>query len=186
MQAKRAGRNPHDVQNAVERLRQHFLNLAADEARRREVQVREREHVALDAPPLFFVNGHHHQHAGKKLRQPSSGSRSSPCQKDRGAAERPIATQIRTPADESDRQQACPREIPACGPPARRCVRPGRTEARPTRGRPGESTSRVRKQAPQTASPAAAARSPRKCTLSRAYSRRQHKKPSAATPEAIR
>src|SRR4029077_7311580 len=69
MQAQRTGRNADDVENTIERLRQHLLNLAAHEARRGEVQVRKRQHVAFNTAPLLFVNGHHHQHAGEELRQ---------------------------------------------------------------------------------------------------------------------
>ena len=69
MQAQSAGGNAHDIQNAIERLRQHFLNLAAHEAGRGEIQVRERQHVPFDAAPLLFVDGHHHQHCSEELRQ---------------------------------------------------------------------------------------------------------------------
>ena len=69
MQAKRAGRNAHDIQNTVERLRQHLLNLAARKARGSQVQIREREHVALYSTAFFLIDRHHHQHAAEKLGQ---------------------------------------------------------------------------------------------------------------------
>ena len=65
LQAERSDRDAHHVQNALERLRQHLLKLAADEAGRGQVQAGKRQHVPLDAPAFLFVNGHHHQHAGE-------------------------------------------------------------------------------------------------------------------------
>src|SRR5690348_2562794 len=62
MQEKRARGKSHDAEDAVQSLRQHALNFAADKAGGRQVQVGESEHVALDAALLFFVEGHDHQH----------------------------------------------------------------------------------------------------------------------------
>ena len=73
LQAERADGNAHDVQHALESLRQHLLNLAASETGGREVQAGKRQHVALDAPAFFLIDRHHHQHAGEKLRQEHQG-----------------------------------------------------------------------------------------------------------------
>ncbi len=69
MDAKDAGGNADHVQHAIERLRQHLVDLTARKAGGSQVQIRERQHVALHAPPLFFIHSHHHQHAGEEFGQ---------------------------------------------------------------------------------------------------------------------
>src|SRR5580704_12532056 len=62
MKEKCARREPHNAQHAVQSLRQHALNLCADKTRGCEVQVRERQHVAFDAAPFFFIESYDHEH----------------------------------------------------------------------------------------------------------------------------
>ena len=62
VQEQRAGGNAHDAKNAVERLREHALNLSAHKTRSCQVQVGQCQHVALNTPFFFFIEGHHHQH----------------------------------------------------------------------------------------------------------------------------
>ena len=57
----------HPQQHALQRLRKHFLNFAADEAGGGEVEIRERQHVALNPALFLFVERHHHQHCSEKL-----------------------------------------------------------------------------------------------------------------------
>ena len=68
VQAERAGWNAGYVEDAVERLGEHFLDFAAGEAGSGEIEAGKREHVALDAAALLFVDAHDHQHAGEELR----------------------------------------------------------------------------------------------------------------------
>ena len=62
MQKQRARRQPDHAEHSIQRLRQHALNFATDETRRGQVQIGERQHVALDAALFFFVRGHDHEH----------------------------------------------------------------------------------------------------------------------------
>ena len=68
MQKQRARRQSHHAQHPVQRLRQHALNFSAHKTRRRQVQVRQRQHIALDPALLFFVRRHHHQHRHERRR----------------------------------------------------------------------------------------------------------------------
>ena len=60
MEEQRAGGKAHDTQDTIEGLREHALDFAADEARCSQVQVRQGEHVPLDAALFFFVQRHDH------------------------------------------------------------------------------------------------------------------------------
>ncbi len=66
MQEKRAGGQAHDAEDAVQSLCQHALNFAADKTGSGQVQVGERQHIALNAPLFFFVDRHDQQHADKR------------------------------------------------------------------------------------------------------------------------
>ena len=68
VQKERARRNARHAQHPLQRLPEDLLNFAARETRRRQVQIRERQHVVLDAPLLFLVQQHHHQHRREKFR----------------------------------------------------------------------------------------------------------------------
>ena len=66
VQKERPGGQPHNTQHAVQRLRQHALNLAAHKAGGRQIEIRKRQHVALDAPLFFFVKRHDHEHGHER------------------------------------------------------------------------------------------------------------------------
>src|SRR5215471_5165913 len=68
MQEQRAGGKSHDAEDAIQSLREHALNFAADEAGSREVEIGKGQHVALDAPLLFFVESHDHDHGDEGAR----------------------------------------------------------------------------------------------------------------------
>ena len=52
----------HHAEHSIERLRQHALDFAANETRGGQVEIGEREHIALDPALLLLVDGHHLQH----------------------------------------------------------------------------------------------------------------------------
>ena len=104
MQAQRSGRDAHDVQDAIQRLREHFLNFAADEARGGQVQIRKRQHVAFDTTALLFVNGHEHQHAAENFREESEREQVHVRQRPQGVLENQQQTQ-NSRGDECERQQ---------------------------------------------------------------------------------
>ena len=66
MQKERASRKPNHAQNSIQGLRQHALNLAADKAGGRQVEIRKRQHVALDAALFLFVERHDHEHGHER------------------------------------------------------------------------------------------------------------------------
>src|SRR5215472_9115806 len=72
MQEQRAGGKSHDAKDAIQSLREHALNFAADEAGSREVEVGKGQHVALDAALLFFVESHDHEHGDEGARSGSN------------------------------------------------------------------------------------------------------------------
>src|SRR5215831_10474220 len=49
MEEQRARREAHDAKDAVQSLREHALDFAADKTRGGKVEIGKREHVALDA-----------------------------------------------------------------------------------------------------------------------------------------
>jgi len=63
MKEERAGRKANDAEDAVESLGKHALNFAANETGSGEIEIGEREHVALDAALFFLVDGHDEEHA---------------------------------------------------------------------------------------------------------------------------
>jgi hypothetical protein len=63
MEKKSAGRKADNAEDAVKSLGQHALNFAADETGGGEVEIGEREHVALDAALFLLVDGHDEEHA---------------------------------------------------------------------------------------------------------------------------
>src|SRR6266704_3199169 len=66
VQKERAGRKPNHAQNAIQGLREHALDLAADKARGRQIEIRKRQHVALDAALFLFVERHDHEHGHER------------------------------------------------------------------------------------------------------------------------
>ncbi len=71
VQDERAGGDAHDVEDAIERLRQHFLDFTAGKAGSGQIQIGERQHVAFDAAALFVVHGHQHEDAADNFREQS-------------------------------------------------------------------------------------------------------------------
>src|SRR5262249_12845745 len=65
MKEKRAGGQANDAEDAVESLRKHAVNFAADETGSGQVEIGESEHVALDAALFLFVESHDHEHGGE-------------------------------------------------------------------------------------------------------------------------
>ena len=55
MQEESSSWKAHHAEDAVQGLREHALNFAADETGSCEVKIRKRQHVALDAALFFFV-----------------------------------------------------------------------------------------------------------------------------------
>src|SRR5262249_42405383 len=68
MQEQRASGKSHDAEDAIQSLREHSLNLAADETGSREVEIGKGQHVALDTSLLFFVESHDHEHSDEGAR----------------------------------------------------------------------------------------------------------------------
>ncbi len=66
MQEQHAGRKANDAEHAVECLGQHALDFPANKTGRGQVQIGKRQHVALDATLLLFVDGHEQQHADER------------------------------------------------------------------------------------------------------------------------
>ena len=71
VQDEGAGGDAHDVEDAIERLGQHFLDFAAGKAGGGEIQIGEREHVAFDAAAFFVVDGHQHEDAADNFGEQS-------------------------------------------------------------------------------------------------------------------
>ena len=65
VQKKSPRRQAHHAQDSIQRLRQHPLDLSSHKTRSRQIQIGERQHVALDAALLLFVKRHHHEHGHK-------------------------------------------------------------------------------------------------------------------------
>src|SRR5215470_1355496 len=78
MQEQRAGGKSHDAEDAIQSLREHALNFAADEAGSREVEIGKGQHVALDASLLFFVESHDHDHGDEGARGGSKDAHIGP------------------------------------------------------------------------------------------------------------
>ena len=55
MQEQCARGQTHDAEDAIESLRKHALDFATDKAGGGQIEIRERQHVALDAALFFFV-----------------------------------------------------------------------------------------------------------------------------------
>ena len=62
MKKKSASGKTHNSKDAIKRLRKHALNLSADKTRGRQIEVGERQHVALHAAFFFLVQSHDHKH----------------------------------------------------------------------------------------------------------------------------
>src|ERR1700730_11076413 len=62
MKKKSAGGKTHNSKEALKSLRKHALNFSADKTRGREIEVGERQHVALDPAFFFLVQSHDHEH----------------------------------------------------------------------------------------------------------------------------
>src|ERR1700739_1759073 len=60
-------------QHAIERLGQHALNFAANEARGSQVEIGQSEHIALDPSLFLFVNGHYLKHGNERGRNAGNG-----------------------------------------------------------------------------------------------------------------
>ena len=63
VQDERAGGDAHDIEDAIESLREHFLDFTAGKAGGGQIQIGERQHVAFDAAALFVIHSHQHQDA---------------------------------------------------------------------------------------------------------------------------
>ncbi len=68
-----------DIENAIQRLRQHFLNFTARKAGGGEIQIGKREHVALDPAALFVVHRHQHEHAADNFGEQCEGLKIGTC-----------------------------------------------------------------------------------------------------------
>ena len=66
MQKERTSRQTHNSQNAVQSLRQHALNFATHKTGSRQIEIRERQHVAFDAAFFLFVERHDHEHGDER------------------------------------------------------------------------------------------------------------------------
>ncbi len=69
MQEQRSGRHAHHAQHPFQGVRQHLLNFGPHEAGGGQIDIRQRQHVLLNAALLFLVQAHHHQRGGEQLRQ---------------------------------------------------------------------------------------------------------------------
>ena len=84
VEEQRACGKAHDAKDAVQSLREHTLDFAADKTRGGEVEVGECEHVALDTALLFFVEGHDHEHSDKGAGGGGEDARGGPLEFRRG------------------------------------------------------------------------------------------------------
>ena len=73
MKKERTGRKAHDTQDAVKSLRKHALDFSADETGGGQIEIGKRQHVALDAAFLFFIQSHDHEHGDERGRHRGYG-----------------------------------------------------------------------------------------------------------------
>ena len=79
MKKERTRKEAHHAQDAVKSLRKHALNFSADETGGGQIEIGKRQHVALDAAFLFFIQRHDHQHGDECGRHGANGHRSAIC-----------------------------------------------------------------------------------------------------------
>src|ERR1700681_3622566 len=77
MKKERTGRKAHDTEDAVKSLRKHALDFSADETGGGQIEIGKRQHVALDAAFLFFVESHDHEHGDERGRHGGYGRQGS-------------------------------------------------------------------------------------------------------------
>jgi hypothetical protein len=77
VQDEGAGGDAHDVEDAIQSLRQHFLDFTAGKAGSGQIQIGESQHVAFDAAALFVVDGHQHEDATDNFGEQGEGQKTS-------------------------------------------------------------------------------------------------------------